>query len=259
MAFAAALGGIIGSGSEGMASAAQYQASKHERNIQWKRQQQWELIRPSLMRAGLESAGFNPALPFIGHGGGLTGSQPSIGMATTGGSPSFDKDVVGRAISSAKQAQFMGDQREILRQQKLQMFEQTKQAVAETNVKQQFAQAQARANLAVTQEQMLNLVGQRGLTSARTLESEQARRRVEVDRLLMEMGIPGARAMEELYQEYPFLRQIQGTMGQGFLGSGAMGAAGAGAGWMMHRGASKAKSQMENFGSLTPGKKKRRR
>lgn len=256
MAWAAAVGSVIGSGSEGMASAAQYQASKHERNVAWRRQQAWELMAPGLRVEGLKRAGLNPVLAATQ---GMTGGPGHVGMATTGGSPSFDKDSVGRAISSAKQGMMMKDQAEIVRQQMLEQREKTRQAVYETNVKEKYSMALAKAELDVVQEQMLNLVAQRGLTGARTAESEQARGRIMVDRLLMEMGIPGARAMEELYEKYPWLRQVQGTMGQGFLGSGATGAAGAVGGYLFHRGASRAKDQMEGFGSLRPGKSKRRK
>lgn len=254
MAWAAALGSVIGSGSEGMASAAQYQASKHERNISAKKQLAMDLVRPSHVVEGLRRAGLNPILAATQ---GMPGA-PHVGMASTGGSPSFDKDSVSKAISSAKAARAMNAELEILEQRRFQERERSRQEVTATNAAERFSEAKARAETMAAQEMVLNLVAQRGLTSARTAESEQTKQRIAVDRMLMEMGVPGARAMEELYTKYPWLRQVQGAMGGG-LGSMGAGAVGGTAGYLFHRGASRAKGSMENFGSLVPGKPKRRK
>lgn len=254
-ALGAILGAVGGSASEGMASAAQYQASKHERNVAWRRQQAWELMAPSLRVAGLRAAGLNPILAATQ---GMTGGPGHIATASTGGSPRFDTDIAGKAISAAKQASFMKDQAAILALQRQEQLEKVKQAVADTNVKQKFSEAQAKAELDVTQEQMLNLVAQRGFTSARTQESEQAKRRIEVDRLLMELGVPGARAMEEMYNEYPWLRQVREFSG-GSLGGAAIGAAGAGAGFLMRGVPNRSQKESGGFGSMRPGKSKRRK
>lgn len=211
MAWAAALGSMVGSGSEGMASAAQYQASKHERNISVKKQLAMDLVRPSHVMEGLRRAGINPILA-------ATQGMPAsahVGMATTGGSPSFDKDSVGRAISSAKQAKMMDS---AVREQNARADreeELAKQAFYDTANKQLYSGSILKAELEVLQEQMLNLVAQRGLTSARSAESEQARLRIAVDRTLMQLGIPGARAMADLYERNPELKQLKES---GFIG-----------------------------------------
>lgn len=243
MAFAAALGSMIGSGSEGAASAAQYQASKHERNIAWKRQQQWELIAPSLRVGGLRAAGLNPILAATQ---GMTGGPGHVGMASPGSLPSFDKDSVGRAISSAKQAKSMSSQVEILRQQMLQEQEKTRQQVIATGVAEKYSEARNRAETMAAQESVLNLVAQRGLTAAHTQEAEQAKQRIYMDRLLMEMGVPGARAIEELYDKHPWLRQVREFSG-GSLGGSAVGAGSAAAGYLFGRGSRK---------GVKPGRKK---
>lgn len=251
------LGEIIGPLTEGMASAAQYQASKHERNIAWKRQQQWELMAPSLRVAGLKAAGLNPILAATQ---GMTGGPGHVATASPGPGPRFSSaGMVGRIQASAKQAQIMASQVEILRQQALQEQERTRQEVQRSNIAEKYSDAEAKARLAVEQEQFLNLVAQRGLTSARTSESEQTKLRLGTDRLLMEMGIPGARAMEELYQRHPFLRQIRefggGSLIQSGVGLGTAGAIGAGS-YLFGRGGRKAHPN-EDFGKLVPGKKKR--
>lgn len=222
MAWAAALGSIVGGGSEGMASAAQYQASKHERNVAWRRQQAWELMAPGLRMEGLRRAGLNPILAATQ---GMTGGPGHIATATTGGSPRFDQDSVGRAISSAKQAKMMANaveiqalQKEQEREKVMQEGERTEQMRVDTSVKRNFAVSMAEAEL-------LNLMAQRGLTSARHAESLETKARIMVDRTLMEMGIPGARAMEEMYEKYPFLRQLRefsgGSLGPAAIGAGA--------------------------------------
>lgn len=252
------LGSVAGASagplSEGMSGIAQYQASKHERNIAWKRQQQWELIAPSLRVAGLRAAGLNPVLAATQ---GMSGGGSHVATASPGGKPHFDKGVVGAAVSSAKQMQAMDAQVHILKQQALQENEKTRQAVIGTNVQEKFSEASAKAELSVIQEQFLNLVAQRGLSGARTLESEQARLRIGVDRMLMEMGVPSARAMEELYTKYPWLRQVQGALGGG-IGGLTSGAVGGAAGFLMGRDRKKSESPT-GFGELTPGSKRRRK
>lgn len=231
MAWAAALGGIFGSGSEGMASVAQYQASKHERNIAWKRQQQWELMAPSLRVQGLRAAGLNPVLAATQ---GMSHGPGNVQTASTGGSPSFDKDSVSKAISSAKQAKFMDEQYRSLvlanRQmhlKNLQEEEATRRSVWNTEWVRKYGEGLMRAETMAAQEQVLNLVAERGLFSARTAETDAMRMRIGVDRALMEMGMPGARAIEEMYQRYPLLRQLKEF---GFNPVTAAGALGAGAG-----------------------------
>lgn len=231
MAWAAALGGIFGNASEGMASAAQYQASKHERNIAWKRQQAWELMAPSLRVAGLRQAGLNPILA---AGGNFAAGPGHVDTARPGGMPSFDKDVVGRAISSAKQAKLM------------------EPALREANARADLAEWQAKAGRYLPErayheagaaaeqwsrlsQEVLNLSAQRGLTGAHQAQSESLREKMDVERLLMQLGIPGARAMEELYQRHPWLRQMREFSG-GSLGSTAIGAGTAAAGYLFGRG-----------------------
>lgn len=226
------LGSIIGPLTEGMASAAQYQASKHERNIAWKRAQQWELMAPSLRVAGLEAAGLNPVLAATG-GINASGSMPNVPQASPGQLPRFPSDSVSRVISNVRQKKAMDtelailrEQLEINRQHAFQEQERTRQEAVNTEVVRLYGVPQAAGELAVTQQQLLNLVAEAGFTSARTAESEQAKLRTYADRLLIQMGIPGARAMEALYEEYPLLRQLREFSG-GSLGGAALGAAGA--------------------------------
>lgn len=242
-------GGAAGGASEGMASAAQYQASKHERNISWKRQQAWELIAPSLRVAGLRQAGINPVLAATeGFGRGAT----SVATGSPGQLPRFSGmgSQIQAAVSSAKEARAMDTNLAILEQHRQQEVEKTAQAVQDTEVKQRFGVGMARAQLAVEQQQFLNLVAEMGLTSARQGQSEQERMRTVTDRMLMEMGIPSAQAMEDLYTKYPELRQLQGILSGGIgtatgVGLGALG------GWMA-RPDRPGRSSNQDFHKMVP-------
>lgn len=190
------LSSMIGPAMEGISSAAQYQASKHERNIAWKRMGQWELISPSLRMAGLRAAGLNPVLAASsGFGGGGT----NVPQASPGGNPSFDFDL-GTVLSSAKQAKTMPFEiREAEARAK------TAELVAEaTKYLPEKAYNEAGAE-GERWSQIRETVGllreQQGATSAQA-------KRTAADTKLLESEIPAARALEDLYQRYPWLRQV---------------------------------------------------
>lgn len=95
-----ALGAIIGPLTEGMASAAQYQASKHERNVAWRRQQAWELMAPSLRVEGLRNAGLNPILAATQ---GMTHGGTNVAQGRPGDLPRFSSADIGKGVSAARQ------------------------------------------------------------------------------------------------------------------------------------------------------------
>lgn len=242
MAWGAALGQVVSSLTEGMASAAQYQAAKHERNVSWRRQQAWELMAPGLRVEGLKRAGLNPILAATQ---GMSGGPGHVATGSPGGQPRFRYDH-GAVIAAAKQSKAMDDQLKILHNEAERSYHEAGKAGEEWS--------RASEEVKLVREQVQNLIAERGYTNARTIETGEATRRMAVDRLLMELGVPGARAMEELYTKYPQLRQLRE-----FGGAGLAPAAAGAAGYLFHRGASRAKGQMENFGSLVPGNPKRRK
>lgn len=219
-------GGAAGDASSGMASAAQYQASKHERNIAWRRQQRWEQIQPSLRVQGLRDAGINPMVGFLG-GGAAGGSHFSPQMATTGGTPSFSRDTASRAISTSKQAAMMEDQVATVRAQRSEA--ESKALAAKFLPEKSYHEAGAAGEIwSKLSQETQNLIAQRGLTGAHQAQSEATKAKLEVERLLMQLGLPGARAMEDLYQKHPWLRQVREFGGGGLVGT-AVGGAGAAA------------------------------
>jgi len=156
----------------------------------------------------------------------------------------------------------MDSEVETIRQRMLQEQERTRQEVQRTNVQERFLESKTRAETMAAQEAVLNLIAERGLASARTQESEQAKMRIYMDRALMEMGIPGARAMEELYQRHPWLRQVKEFGGGNLVGTGVgLGAAGAigAAGYMKGKWGEARRHPNEDFGKMVPGKPKRRK
>lgn len=202
----AALGAIIGAAagqaggdmSSGIASAAQYQASKHERNIAWKRAQQWELIGPSLKMAGLQAAGLNPILAATGGFKGGAMSEPSMG--SPGGTPSFSRDAGSRLISAAKQGEMMSSQ---VAEQKARQLMAEREADAARYLPERAYHAagaegerwsQLRESVALLREQQAS-------TAAQTA-------RTRVGTALDEAQLPSAKALEELYEKYPWLRQV---------------------------------------------------
>lgn len=251
---AGAIGAIIGPLSEGMASAAQYQASKHERRVAWKHAQQWAVMEPGLRMEGLRKAGLNPMLAATGGFPSRGYSEP--GRAEPGQLPRFDYDP-GKQVASAKQARFMDEQYASLVAERKRLEELSAQEVHKTDIIRKYGMAQAERELHKMDMEILNIMAGTTLSSARQAESMQSAGRTAVDRLLLEMGIPGARAMEELYTKYPWLRQIQGAS-QGGLGGAAAGAAAGAAGYLFGR-ERKEKSNPTGFGELTPRKGGRRK
>lgn len=235
MAWAAALGAIGGGATEGMGSMAQYLASKHERDRAWQRQQAWELMAPGLRVEGLKRAGLNPVLAATQ---GMSGGPGHVQVASTGGKPRFEPDLgVSRVLSSAKQSQAMAGEIRRINASAAAEEERAKQEQMETLFKAEFGRTERASHAAALQEQVMNLVQERLLSGARQSQSEQERLRIMVERELLQMGIPGARAMEEMYQKHPWLRQLREFSG-GSLGPAAIGA---GVGAVM-RGGRKASS-----------------
>lgn len=194
---AALLGQGAGDASSGLASAAQYQASKHERNIAWKRAGQWELISPGLRMEGLRRAGLNPILAASGGFKGVQLQEP--GMATTGGSPSFSRDAGSRAISTAKQAQMMDAN--VREAEARALMTEREAAAAEFLPERANFEAQgAQARWENLMETVRLLREQQGATSA---QAERTRVQTQLDK----SGLPSAKAVEELYQDYPWLRK----------------------------------------------------
>lgn len=267
---AAALGAILGAAggaaSSGMASAAQYQASKHERNVAWRRQQAWELMAPGLRVAGLKAAGLNPILAATQ---GMTQGGTNVAMGDPGGAPHFESDLgVGRAIASVKQAKAMDSQIKILKEQHEQEREHTRMLKTEADIQSEFGRAQAateqarrEANLLVENELLLNTLAERDLAKARRGESDAAAARLRMDRMLMQMGVPGARAIEEMYEKHPWLRQVKelssGGLIQSGVGLGSAAAIGAG-GYVAGKYRDAKEKAASHFGELTPGKKRKR-
>lgn len=201
MAFAAILGSALGSAagdvSSGMASAAQYQASKHERNIAWKRMQQWELIAPSLRMAGLREAGLNPILAATQGFGGGPGKVPE---ASTGGTPSFSRDSVSRAISSGKQARIMDA--EVGRAEAMRLIAEREADAARFLPEKAYHAAGAEGERWSQLRETVGLLReQQDATAAQAAKSR-------VDARLLEAELPSARALEDLYSRYPWLRQV---------------------------------------------------
>lgn len=197
-AIGAAIGGAaIGPVTEGMVSAAQYQASKHERNISWKRMGQWELIAPSLRMAGLRAAGLNPILAATsGFGGGAGGGR--VQGASTGSKPNMNFDM-DRVMSTALQIKTM------------------KYAEREAAARADQAESEAAASKFLPERayQEAGAAGERWSTLRETAgllrqqqESTAAQtRRTDADTRLLETEIPAAKALEDLYTDYPWLRK----------------------------------------------------
>lgn len=198
------LGSIIGPMTEGMASAAQYQASKHERNVAWRRAQQWELIGPTLRMEGLKNAGLNPIL--AATGGFKTGDVPNVQTARPGQLPRFQYSP-GAVVSAAKQGQVMDA------------------AIREANAKATTAENEAKASEYAPSRAFHDVtnVGLRGaeieetvrlmrvqqlLMGQQTSQAQALARKYGTENLLLESEVPAARALQELYEKYPELKQL---------------------------------------------------
>lgn len=198
------LGAMIGPGMEGIASAAQYQAAKHERNISWKRMAQWELMGPGLRMQGLRNAGLNPIL--AATGGFKGGGAPNVPEASVGGSPSFSFDL-GQVYSAAKQRKAMNDELEAIEAGK--RIRQSEARAAEFLPEKANFSAQAeQARWEVLREQVALLREQQDATSAQAAATRASQARTELDTELMSTEMPARRALESLYEEYPWLRKV---------------------------------------------------
>lgn len=197
-ALGAIIGGMAGDVSSGMASAAQYQASKHERNVAWRRAQQWELIAPSLRMAGLRQAGLNPILAVSGGFRGGSMSEPS--MASTGGTPSFSRDLTSRVIATAKQAQLLDA--EVGRAQAERLISEREADAARYLPEKAYHAAGAEAERWNQLRESVGLL--RNQADATSAQAERTRVGTQLDRL----ELPSAQALAELYEKYPWLRQV---------------------------------------------------
>lgn len=201
---AALLGQAAGDASSGFASAAQYAASKHERNVAWRRAQAWELMAPGLRMAGLKAAGLNPILA-VSHG--LGGGASHVPQGGPGGTPSFSRDSVSKAIEAGKQAKMFDLQ---VREQEANTLFAERQADAARFLP-ETKQAERDGAWGTSREigERVNLLlRQQGEVSARTTLYDQDAAKRAVERKLLEADVPSAQALEALYKKYPWLRQI---------------------------------------------------
>lgn len=196
-------GALLGPVTEGMASAAQYQASKHERNISWKRMGQWELISPSLRVAGLKAAGLNPILAATG---GFKGGSPHVPEGSPGGMPSFDFDM-GRIYNAARQRQAMQDELATIKANR-QTAQSEAAAAAYLPEKAYHAAGAEGERWNQLRESVALLRQQQDATAAQAEATRAAADRTRVDTRIMETEIPAAKALESLYEEYPWLRKV---------------------------------------------------
>lgn len=201
MAFAAilgsALGGAAGDMSSGMASAAQYQASKHERNIAWKRMQQWELIAPTLRMQGLKAAGLNPILAATQ---GFTKGGTQVPEASPGGTPSFSRDMGSRIVQSARMARLMDA--EVGKAEAERLISEREADAA------RFLPEKAYHAAGAEGERWSQLAESVMLMRAQADASSAQAERTRVGTTLDQAQVPSARALEDLYSKYPWLRQV---------------------------------------------------
>lgn len=255
----AIIGAAIGAGasgaSSGMGSMFQYLASKHERNRAWDRMQTWERIQPSLRVEGLRAAGLNPILATDAGGGG----GANIPMASPGSAPHFDPDPVGRVISSAKQAKMMDSQVKLISEEVRKKEQEVEGQVQQNRLTETMADlaghygyAEKDLNIMAQKESILNLVAERSATGARENESRVNAAKLAVDKLLMEQGVSGARAMEEFYSKNPWARVIREFGGGSLIGTGA-GAAAAAGGYLLGGDRERKRHPNQSFGELVPG------
>lgn len=197
-AIGAAIGGAaIGPVTEGMVSAAQYQASKHERNISWKRMGQWELIAPSLRMAGLRAAGLNPILA-AGGGLGGGGGGGRVQGASTGSKPNMNFDM-DRVMSTALQIKNFAN---AVREGKARADQAESEAAAARYLPERaYHAAGAEAERWSTLRETVGLLREQQEATA------AQRARTEADTRLLETEIPAAKALEDLYTDYPWLRK----------------------------------------------------
>lgn len=170
-------------------------------------------MAPSLRVAGLRQAGLNPILAATqGVGQGAT----NVNMADPGSTPQFDTDTVGKVISSVKQAKAMDEQLATIRAEREQEEAAARIRKKEAEIFEEFGRSRAAADTAIQEEMVMNTIMERGLFSARTDESKASgarqmteRERIALDKEIMATGVPSAKALEEMYQKYPVLRQLR--------------------------------------------------
>lgn len=230
-----ALGSLIGAGMQGFEQGGQATAQFLQRDwaksaARSARNWQERMSNTAVRRAvvDMREAGINPILA-VSHGGGGASSGPGPVADTPMSLPSMSGNFLERGASAVKHLSTLKDtvatiranreraENEAIASRYLPEYEYHK-AGAESE---RWNQLQATVRLLGAQEQN---------TNAQTY-------RTGLDSRLIEMSMPGAKAIEEMYREYPFLRKAKELTSGGLTGSigGAIGATGAGLGYLWGR------------------------
>lgn len=154
----------------------------------------------------MRAAGINPIL--------AAGSQASTPSPTVPeqrnifeAAPGALRGSVGRGIATAKAAKAMDNQLRTIEAEKDRAIQEARRARSDARGAMSAADNEYVRNL-MLYEQMANVIAERSRTNAQTQFIEANTGRTMVDRKLLETELPSARALEELYEEYPWLRKL---------------------------------------------------